>query len=90
MSDNVTYQDDAPATPADGVVIAADNIDDVAYQRVKLTLGEDGVAMGDVSGRYPLTVSFGQADEIIKQLKIMNFQLSILTDNMISKEDING
>jgi len=50
MTDNVGY------TPGAGATIAADDIDGVLYQRVKLSVGEDGVAQ-DVSELQPLPVN---------------------------------
>ena len=44
MADNVTFQKTATATPPTGTIVAADVIDGVAYQRVKIVVGEDGVA----------------------------------------------
>jgi hypothetical protein len=45
MADNVTI------TPGVGTNIAADDIASVYYQRVKMTTGQDGTAVGDVGGR---------------------------------------
>ena len=44
MADNVTFQKTATATPPTGTIVAADVVDGVAYQRVKISVGEDGVA----------------------------------------------
>lgn len=64
MADNVGY------TPGTGTVIAADNIDDVLYQRIKIGIGEDGVATDlstanpmptKVSARTPTTTSVGSS-----------------------------
>lgn len=51
MSDNVNI------TPGSGKEIAADDVDGVLHQRVKLTMGEDGESDGDVSKINPLPVS---------------------------------
>lgn len=51
MSDSVGY------TPGTGALIAADNVGGVLHQRVKLTIGADGVNDGDVSAANPLPVS---------------------------------
>jgi hypothetical protein len=48
MADNVTI------TPGSGASVAADDIDGVLYQRVKLIEGADGVNNGDVSASNPL------------------------------------
>ena len=44
MADNVAY------TPGSGAIIAADDIGGVLHQRIKLTMGPDGVNQGDVQG----------------------------------------
>jgi hypothetical protein len=49
MADNVGY------TPGTGATVAADNIGDVLFQRVKVTTGADGVA-NDVSTANPMPV----------------------------------
>ena len=49
MSDNVGY------TPGSGALVAADEIDGVLFQRVKMTHGTDGTAV-DASADAPLPV----------------------------------
>lgn len=49
MADNVGY------TPGTGALVAADEIDGVLYQRMKLAVGDDGVAV-DASLTNPLPV----------------------------------
>ena len=44
MADNVGY------TPGSGSTIATDDIGGVQHQRIKLTMGPDGVSQGDVQG----------------------------------------
>jgi hypothetical protein len=51
MVDNVTLNKD---TVAGGAVVAADDIAAVKYQRIKFTLGADGVNDGDVHQNNPL------------------------------------
>lgn len=51
MADNVGY------TPGSGATVAADEIDGVLHQRVKLTIGADGVNSGDVSSSNPLPIT---------------------------------
>ena len=51
MADNVTMN-----PGSGGAVAAADDIGSVYYQRVKLTLGADGVNDGDVSSTNPIPV----------------------------------
>jgi len=50
MADDVTL-------PGTGDVIAADEISAKKYQRIKLTLGADGVNDGDVASANPLPVA---------------------------------
>jgi hypothetical protein len=50
MSDNVGY------TPGEGATVAADEIDGVLHQRVKIEFGDDGVAT-EVSASNPMPVS---------------------------------
>ena len=52
MADNLTL-------PATGATVAADDVAGVIYQRVKLTLGADGVSDGDVSSANPMPVTMG-------------------------------
>lgn len=52
MADNVGY------TPGVGATVAADEIAGVLHQRVKLGIGDDGVAV-DVSATNPMPVSVG-------------------------------
>lgn len=49
--------DNTPITPGTGTSIATDDIGGVQYQRMKLTLGNDGVSDGDVSSTNPMPVS---------------------------------
>lgn len=51
MADNVNI------TPGSGDVVAADDIAGAKHQRVKLTLGADGVNDGDVSSSNPIPAS---------------------------------
>ena len=51
MADNVGY------TPGTGASVAADEIGGNLFQRIKLTLGADGVNDGDVSAANPVPVS---------------------------------
>ena len=48
MADNVNI------TPGSGATVAADDVSGVLYQRVKLTLGADGVSSGDVAAANPI------------------------------------
>jgi hypothetical protein len=51
MADNVGY------TPGSGAVVAADDVGGALHQRIKLTLGADGVSDGDVSSANPMPVA---------------------------------
>jgi len=44
MSDNLGY------TPGTGATVASDDIGGIQHQRIKLTMGPDGVSQGDVQG----------------------------------------
>jgi hypothetical protein len=50
MADNVGY------TPGSGATVAADEIDGVLHQRVKLSIGDDGVAY-DLSASNPMPIT---------------------------------
>lgn len=56
MADNVIYQTTAPATPPNGLTVAADDVGGVAFQVVKLDVGGDGVS-APVSAANPVPVS---------------------------------
>jgi hypothetical protein len=70
MADNVAI------TPGSGATAAADEIDGVLHQRVKITVGSDGVSRGDVDVTNPMPVrqddlgSIEQAAEQINTAKI--------------------
>lgn len=59
MADNVAI------TPGSGATAAADNINDVLYQRIKITHGTDGVADGDASAATPLPVRLDQGPNAV-------------------------
>jgi hypothetical protein len=66
MADNVGY------TPGSGALVAADDVDGVLYQRVKLSSGVNGVAV-DVSEDAPLPVSDEQlAFLLTRMLNVLN------------------
>jgi hypothetical protein len=89
MPDNVKFQSQVPSTPPIDTEVAADVIDDVAYQRMKIVLGEDGEVIADVSGRNPLPVTLAVGQEILLELKKLNLALSILTDTEITDSDVS-
>jgi hypothetical protein len=57
MADNVIVS----ANVGVGATVATDDISGVQYQRVKVTLGADGVSDGDVSSANPMPVSLSTA-----------------------------
>ncbi len=63
MSDNVGY------TPGSGATIAADNIGGALHQRVKVTIGPDGVNDGDVSAANPLPTTTGPLEWFMRQIR---------------------
>jgi len=89
MTDNVKYQTDDLATPPPSTEVAADVIDGVAIQRVKVTLGDDGENTGDLSQRRAMPVTEEFAINILNELKIMNMQLALITDTIITKREID-
>ena len=86
MADNIVIRGKAGTQEKS----AADDIDGVKYQRVKLVQGEDGVNEGDVSVDSPLHVTILTSDviEIITQLKITNIHLSKIYGLDIHADDI--
>jgi hypothetical protein len=66
MADNVGY------TPGTGAVVAADEIDGVLFQRMKLTHGVDGTAV-DASAENPVPViDFYAAEELSRIHQILS------------------
>lgn len=64
MSDNVGY------TPGSGATVAADNVGGNLHQRVKISVGADGVAT-DASESTPLPVAaYGELIEAIEAMRI--------------------
>ena len=53
-----------------GDVIATDDIGGVKYQRMKMTLGDDGVDGGDVSPLNPMPVTGGLTDDELRDSPI--------------------
>ena len=90
MADNVKFQTSRLSTPPTGTEVAADVVDGVAYQRVKIVVGEDGV-VEDFSQDSEFTITAASLsrlealnEQILFQLEIMNKYLSILTNEEIS------
>lgn len=72
MADNVTL-------PATADIIATDDVAGVQFQRVKLTLGGDGVDDGDVSSANPVPVSLNRVGGTALSLGITNPNSSLPT-----------
>lgn len=79
MADNVGY------TPGTGAIIAADDVSGNLHQRVKITLGSDGVSEGDLSSVNPLPITtIGSttvnvsAGELIESMEAMRMALQSL------------
>lgn len=53
--------DNTPITPGAGIQIASDDIGGVQHQRVKMTMGADGVSEGDVSSTNPMPTKIVEA-----------------------------
>lgn len=70
MSDNVGY------TPGSGATVAADNIGGVLHQRVKISVGADGVA-ADASVDNPLPVT--AVAELMEAIEALRFAVASLT-----------
>jgi hypothetical protein len=65
MPDNVGY------TPGTGATVAADEILGILFQRIKLTLGADGVNDGDVSSSNPMPIAaYGELIEAIEAMRL--------------------
>jgi hypothetical protein len=73
MADNVGY------TPGTGALVAADEIGGVLHQRVKLGIGDDGVAV-DVSEANPMPVN--AVGELIEAVEAMRYAIQSLTRSM--------
>jgi hypothetical protein len=71
MADNVGY------TPGSGATVAADEIGGVLHQRVKLGIGDDGVAV-DVSEANPMPVTLTQG-EVVEALEATRMAIQSLT-----------
>lgn len=71
MADNIGY------TPGTGATVAADEIGGVLHQRVKLGIGDDGVAV-DVSAANPMPVTLTQG-EVVEALEAMRMAVQSLT-----------
>jgi hypothetical protein len=83
MADNVGY------TPGTGATVAADEIGGVLHQRIKLGIGDDGVAV-DVSESNPMPVTLTQG-EVVEALEAMRMAVHSLTRSIgQSMPDVAG
>jgi hypothetical protein len=83
MADNVGY------TPGTGATVAADEIGGVLHQRVKLGIGDDGVAV-DVSEANPMPVTLTQG-EVVEALEAMRMAVQALSRSIgQSMPDVAG
>jgi hypothetical protein len=83
MADNVGY------TPGTGALVAADEIGGVLHHRVKLGIGDDGVAV-DVSEANPMPATI-TAGELIDALEAMRMAVQALTRSVgQSMPDVAG
>jgi hypothetical protein len=82
--------DNIAITPGSGATAAADEIDGVLFQRLKLVHGADGVNAGDVAVGNPLPVSeIGGATSLLSRI------LSVLSspmgfDRSLSRQRVTG
>lgn len=82
MADNVGY------TPGTGATIAADDIGGALHQRVKISVGADGVAT-DVSAENPLPVQM--TSEVLEALSAQRAALEALAMSIgRSMPDVSG
>ena len=83
MADNVGY------TPGTGATVAADEIGGVLHQRVKLGIGDDGVAVV-VSEANPMPVTLTQG-EVVEALEAMRMAVQSLNRSIgQSMPDVAG
>mgnify|MGYP003408006930 FL=1 len=73
MSDNINV------TPGAGDTVAADDVGGVKHQRVKITLGGDGVSDGDVASGNPMPVT---APDLASALEAALLMLAAILESM--------
>jgi hypothetical protein len=71
MADNLGY------TEGSGAEVATDDIGGIQHQRVKITMGPDGVSEGDVSSSNPMPISAG--GELMQAIEAMRMAIHSLT-----------
>lgn len=90
MADNTQL----PVPSTSGDVIATDDISGVKYQRVKMTLGADGVNDGDVSSANPLPVeiqgALGTADTKALGTNLVDGDVGIVSNTVIHGKTTAG
>jgi len=95
MTDNVKI---LASTDLNAVNVATDDVDSVHYPVYKLAIGEDGKAalVGDgtahggpvyIPAHDEITATL--LNGILKEMKIMNIHLSMMTDNEITKAELD-
>lgn len=83
MTDFVGY------TPGTGASVAVDDIGGILHQRVKLGIGDDGVAV-DVSAANPMPVAL-TTGELVEALEAMRFAMQSLTRTVgLAMPDVAG
>jgi len=87
-TDNVRIK---PTEKGETAWVATDVVGGVHYPVYKLAYGQDGdAALLSHSSKLPVSDSYtvDVLGQILKQLKIMNMQLSLMTDTTLTREDI--
>lgn len=83
MTDFVGY------TPGTGASVAVDDIGGILHQRIKLGIGDDGVAV-DVSAANPMPVAL-TTGELVEALEAMRFAMQSLTRTVgLAMPDVAG
>ena len=92
MGDNVQFQTEAPATPVATTNVAADVIDGVAYQRVKIVQGEDGEVVGDTAPSLPIQthdwLALHTMNRTLEVLQKIEIHLSILSGEDLTNHEV--
>jgi len=96
MADNIKV---FPQDQAGSVDVATDVVGTTHYPVYKLALGKDGAATLVTTDGLPIQFSdIGKAqhdeqmqvlEKLVKEMKIMNLHLSMMTDNEITKAELD-
>jgi hypothetical protein len=78
MADNVGY------TPGSGAIISTDEIAGAHHQRVKITLGDDGVDGGTISASNPIPISASVAIPVTASASAPVPITAAQTDNLLT------